>query len=645
MADLLTPLRGDPVPPPGLTEPRLWIRRFAIFDQPGSLLRDVALRPGMNIVWTPDSAHGDEGALGHGSGKTMFCRLLRACLGEDNYATDTQKKAIRARFPRGFVGAEMRIDGTSWVVLRHFARPGEDIAVVAETIEEAVERGKREGDPARIDGAISQAFLAEVMPTAPSAVAPEHVWDVVRAWLTRDQESRLRNILDWRSTASQSGSIAQELSAASKLATLRLTLRALDAEETAAQERLKELLARRETVRNDAAYTKRRQEETRAEVRKALEVDEEQDDATLIPRAEAAYREAMRAQRPITDDAPKERARYDSLTEEIEERDAGIAKLNTEIALTELKAQQARSEASKGAITKNRGTVRYCPICDVPLDRIRAEGCKISLETVDLEKLSAEIEAKENEAVQLEGEVARHKADRDEAVALNKQRREERDKLKDDLSSLETTAKKTRNEDQERISRAYLILQKARALSEDEPSDPQAQLDAKIEQTKEERDNGRARGQRALSALSSSYEGLVGKLFPEGMEGRLTLDGNGLKTTVGFAGRGDVETAALDSWRIVAFDLAVLHMAIEGKAHLPPFLLHDSPREADLDQRLYDRLFHLLGGWERAGKSPCFQYIVTTTTAPPDTVRNDPAVILEMRSTPAEKRLFGLDLG
>lgn len=45
------------------------------------------------------------------------------------------------------------------------------------------------------------------------------------------------------------------------------------------------------------------------------------------------------------------------------------------------------------------------------------------------------------------------------------------------------------------------------------------------------------------------------------------------------SGRGEVSTAALDSLRIVAFDLAAV--AVEEKADLPAFLVHDSPREAD----------------------------------------------------------------
>ena len=96
--------------------------------------------------------------------------------------------------------------------------------------------------------------------------------------------------------------------------------------------------------------------------------------------------------------------------------------------------------------------------------------------------------------------------------------------------------------------------------------------------------------------------------------------------------------------KILAFDLAVLHLATEEKADLPAFLIHDSPREADLDSVLYARLFELVYQWENETETPCFQYIITTTSAPPKELQNEKFVKLNMSSTPAKERLFGRDL-
>ena len=98
-------------PEAGRTQPRLWVRRLVIWSEPGVALREVRLRPGLNIVWSPDPADQESadasGALGHGSGKTLFCRLLRYCLGEDHFAPKAQEDSIALAFKNGMVGAEV----------------------------------------------------------------------------------------------------------------------------------------------------------------------------------------------------------------------------------------------------------------------------------------------------------------------------------------------------------------------------------------------------------------------------------------------------------------------------------------------------------------------------------------------------------
>ena len=156
--------------------------------------------------------------------------------------------------------------------------------------------------------------------------------------------------------------------------------------------------------------------------------------------------------------------------------------------------------------------------------------------------------------------------------------------------------------------------------------------------------SGYSRARAAIRTLEERYQGIIAAWLPEGVAGTIKLDGNGLKVDAEFSGRGEVSTAALDSLKIVAFDLAALHMAIEQKADLPAFLMHDSPREADLDGQLYAGLFKFVHQWEGQAETPCFQYIVTTTTAPPPELQDDHHVRLQMSSTPAEKRLFAMDI-
>src|SRR5690606_28662463 len=121
--DLIGPQPLVITPAAGMTGPRLWVRRLVIWKEPGGeKIREIELRPGLNIIWSPDGADdasgGQNDAIGHGSGKTLFCRLIRYCLGEDRFATETQRERIGVAFPNGIVGAEVMLDGVCWAIVR-----------------------------------------------------------------------------------------------------------------------------------------------------------------------------------------------------------------------------------------------------------------------------------------------------------------------------------------------------------------------------------------------------------------------------------------------------------------------------------------------------------------------------------------------
>lgn len=133
--DLFGPAPLSVTLPPGGELPALWVRRLTLWKEPGEVVRDIELRPGLNFIWSPDPAdmggQAESGELGHGAGKTLFCRLLRYCLGEDRFAPDAQRLSIGAAFLNGWVSAEVMLSGTPWTVLRplgvgrgHFAVAG-----------------------------------------------------------------------------------------------------------------------------------------------------------------------------------------------------------------------------------------------------------------------------------------------------------------------------------------------------------------------------------------------------------------------------------------------------------------------------------------------------------------------------------------
>ena len=406
-ADLFTAAIHPPVAPDGRASPRLWIRRLAIFKDPQTIIRDVSLKPGLNLVGTPDMSSSGNRALAHGSGKTTFCRLLRACLGEPGYATDAQRSRLMARLPNGLITAEILIDGLCWVAVRPLGLPGGEFVAQVDSIEDAIARGHREGDPSSIDSTITAVFFSTIVGATPSDVNRDQVWDVLRAWLTRDQECRLADILAWRSSQTQTHSRAQVLGETGKLTMVRLALRALDAEERAAAVRERELVAAVEDERRRQAYQQQRYADGLKVVRFALAADDEVgfddtiDRKGLVSLAEAALAAAMRTDLPKPPDVGSIFARLNALNEE---RGALVAKqqqLENQGRLKRDEAGRCRSEATLGEIDITQGRIRVCPVCRVSIDEVKAKGCGISLETCDLSALKAAIADKQKKAAEL----------------------------------------------------------------------------------------------------------------------------------------------------------------------------------------------------------------------------------------------------
>ncbi len=100
----------------------------------------------------------------------------------------------------------------------------------------------------------------------------------------------------------------------------------------------------------------------------------------------------------------------------------------------------------------------------------------------------------------------------------------------------------------------------------------------------------------------------------------------------------------MESLKAIAFDLAGTLMSIEGRTVVPAFLVHDSPREADLGEAIYHRLFRLVRSFERLGDDPPFQYIITTTSRPPDDFCQKPFLVAELQGSKAGERLLRRDL-
>jgi hypothetical protein len=634
-------------PRPDAAGPRLWVRRLVIWREAGGeVIRDVALRPGLNIVWTP----GEE-RIGHGGGKTLFCRLLRYCLGEERFAPEEQRERIAMVLPDGLVGAEVMLDGACWAIVRPLGVRRRHMAVRDGDLEQLA-RGDNSatGIEPFLDAVEESLITSGVAALVPKHRQEHRGWPVALAWLARDQECRFDHVLDWRSTASDSESPARALNQTEKLDALRAFLRGITPEEQAKRKEIAGLDAKRNALEQEIAH--RRWEARRLWNRLTSALGVAGDMPAETPIAIAQLREAAQARfakatgLATAEDASEVEAAqqdHEAAREEVAAFKLRLGVAERDIPNSKRIIAQINGEYPGLSFALEAASSFPCPICEVPVDRVLAEGCKLSYKVPDLQACRARLErnrielAEENRRLQV-AEKEKVQVQRELAVALQRETRQQQrvKKLQDARNSREAawySAKRLIEEvaqlaklTDEHIGAETKLGELVKAIEEEK-----GRLDAFLDQQA-----------RVVADISLKFDPIIKHLIGSEAAGTLTLTRNSLELRVQMG--GNRSTPAIDSLKIVAFDIAALCRSIEGDTHVPAFLIHDSSREADLGLTIYHNVFELARWLESIGKTPLFQYVVTTTTQPPTELTKQPWLVLTLEGAPAEKRLLKCDL-
>ncbi|HEX4956405.1 MAG TPA: hypothetical protein VF017_23715 [Thermoanaerobaculia bacterium] len=640
---------------PDRKEPALWVRRLVIWSKSGEVLRDIALRRGLNIIWSRDpgaaaAALGRQQESGHGAGKTLFCRLLRYCLGEETFAQDELRGSVALAFPEGLVGAEVRIAGRTWGVVRSLSS-NRSVAVEGRAPEDlAGEIGRRPGIEPLVEAILERVLDPGLQEFLPSR-RPEHAWLTALAWLARDQECRFSHLLSWRHPTSNSGSPAAGAPKENLLA-VRALLRVLSTGELTLRQEIEALAAERKRLEQERASLPREEERMRGHVAGRLLVDA----ATLPPGTlalpvlrENAEKTMREAQRPF--DATDLVEKRDLLRLERDEIVGQIAVLEEKrnkaeglVALHKDAKQKLRGEDS----TLEAATIKallgdYCPVCSVPIDRALAEGCGLSSLVWDPADLDAKRVRVEDRLRTTEAEMVRNLEEVSRLECLLVTRRSREADLRRELRGLEEE-QRTREEQHrtewlaaavtvEHLDRLERLREESSRLTKEIGG-----LEARDSQHRTTLSAYRDGADRALAPLRTHFRSIAEALLGADAETHLELSGDSLRARLLVGG------AAMESLKVLVFDLASLLLAIEGRAGLPAFLIHDSPREGDLGLSHYHRLFHLAAGLEARFEAAPFQYIVTTTTEPPQELVESESLVLKLAGREASERLLGQEV-
>ena len=640
-------------PPVGVTQPTLWVRRLTIWKEPRVPVRTVELRPGLNFIWSPDPAdfggRSDAGELGHGAGKTLFCRLLRYCLGEDRFAPEDQRLSIGAEFLNGWVSAEVMLHGAPWGVLRPLGMGRNHFSVADVLPEQLFDRLNEPTGMAPLLNAIENQILTTKVAALMPVDHPHDAWRVALAWLTRDQECRFDHVLDWRSAESASDSPTRSMSRSRLQEALRGLIAAISPEEIELQEAVSALTEAHKAKTVDVGRRQWACERLHKEIIRTLELppaDVPEGRLGIDVLRQAGTQKLAQASKVNTD---VDVSNLGELREKWHAEDQHVAKLEKQLTVLETSLPlhkslftQYQSELPVSSARVRDADVPACQICEVPIDRVLAEGCKLSHKLPDFAQLRARHEALKKQIADAKTTVERI----DKEVTSLKQQLPPARAVRDALRQTLTKAEKLNESRSSSWFKVTRSLDDIKRLARDWDDWDQAIADAAklVSQMDDKRDRmGAFREKQSLvfDRLSSYFNSVIHTVVGPMASGRVTLDGNGVKLAVQLG--GERSTAAIESLKVIAFDIAVMCMSIEGTTHLPAFLVHDSPREADLGLSVYHRLFNTVATLEGRENS-AFQYIVTTTTQPPLEFQQLPWLRLELRGSPSTERLLRCDL-
>lgn len=631
---------------------------------PVSVDRDVHFHRGLNIVEgveLPDDAGTDAAhpvtLSGHSVGKTTLCRLIRYCLGEGTFGNKGATSRIRNAFPEGWVGMELTLDGEAWAVRKPIGKSGNSMAAPGRTLEALFALDPKDNQYAAYTKRLKSVTMGGLAATHPPNSQKPYEWKHLLAWLTRDQEARFQSLHEWRNARSGSGPLGFDKRKEDALYLIRLVLDLLPEEELKLATDLAQAERELEAVKGHITELGREPEFRLREHERGLRVivgesNGDGDDFDLLRISPLFLRRG------------ELNVEVDRLRDSIEKLEWRMARLRDAIASYDEQRQVFRSaieidllemeptdegypEDEKLAILRSvRG--KFCEYGDIAFmecsyvkQRLEALGNIVDFKKAQEDKRVAEATAQALRSLE------RKRDEHDQIVVLI-------EGLRGDLELLgieRNEQAKTLTEQQVLLHRLeYHVAQRNEALDliEGRTANTALQqvrgqwdgLQERIKRTAELLEAYQSLQKEQREAIGRIYDRLIKSVLSNTYSGTLNMYKGELSFQIqeetGLSGEA-VETLA-----IVLADVAAMMAACEGIGHHPRFLLHDSPREADLDRHIYDR--YLRAMWqlttEHGGKDAApFQYIVTTTSRPPDDLQE--AICLKLQARPESDMLFG----
>ena len=655
-----------PSPDRNRPEPEFWVRELGVFKtlEAGSEneVRRITLRRGLNILWAkPEDEHGpvrlyEPGLSGHASGKTTFCRMVRHILGERHFANELVTRGVRERFGGGWILGEVFIKSDLWLVGRPFTLGAHPFCVRGFSIDEYLKTKPShelfQVFLSELDNATVKALTVKSLPKSCETVQ----WFHLLQWLSRDQECRFIQLTDWRSKLSKSE--APDIPIEDQHSLMRSVVGVLSEEERKEIENNAKLNRQKEVATNEVPILQSQARTDHQRLESALGRQlPTPDNPLLVENVRTELRDALTK----TESTIREVDTDVELTKLQEAHETAIkttAEANTELRLLDVRLAELRTKlqlhqrkkSDKGARDFAASIAPGVGFCRVPIEEAKAKGCKLAFDQprdLESERILKSIEDFGADTEKEIETLTTRKTSLSESLTKYRQQEQIANK---ELTKRRTHLAKRRNElynqRSELLDRIKLAQRAHDAWRKsDELANRIQDFEKDIQTSRGKQEKYRERTAKAVTDLSLIYQEIVRAVLGNVVSGAIQLSGRDFVCKIEH--NGDLSSGAIDTIKILAFDLAALAASVAGQGDHPRFLLHDSPREADMAPLTYKRLFLWARKLEEEfnGHPYNFQYIITTTEPPPADLQVQPWLLDPvLDASQPEKRLLGVDL-